>query len=476
MSTTAVLLCGELGLEHGSVADGLEPGTPLAVLEDLCHRPAAAGRALRGLQATRVVLGLCGKRPSAELLGALTGAGAVPFGVEPVPLQGRSLGEAQVLLRAAAARLGALVHGEHGRPVLAAGGMSRRALFSPRALLTEVPIALMDVDACLGSSGCGLCIGACPTEAISAPGPGEPVIDEAACTACGACVTSCPTDALRLSGCSTVQIEAQLGQLVGELSGVLFACRSAAVVAPPGWALIELATLALLTPGWILQLRARGVQVELARCDQQCCAGTHEVAALAELIASAGDPAAGPPATPLSLTEPAATVDAVLAIMSEKEPITIEHSAAPLGMLELDSERCTLCSACALACPTGALRFDEGEEQEPAPALLRHTPRACVACDRCTTVCPEDAVTVRRGIDLGRLRAGTLDIAAAARQRCLVCAIDLPPAPMRRRLRELLPEIAQAPLDLCMGCAMRATRRTGGSTREEAGSSQTITR
>jgi ferredoxin len=471
MSTTAVLLCRELGLEQGSVAGALPDGTPLAVVDDLCHRPYAAGKALRGLEATRVVLGLCGERPSAELVGALRSAGAESFGIEPVLLEGRPLEEAQVLLRATVAKLRMLAHGEHGKPMLAAGGMSRRALFSPRALLTEAPVALLNADACLGSSGCGLCISRCPTEAISAAERGNPAIDEAACTACGACVTSCPTNALRLSGCSTAQIEAQLGQLVGQLPGVLFACPSAAAVPPPGWALIELPTLALLTPGWILQLRARGVQVKLARCDQECCVGTHDVEALAELITFAGSPAASSVVTPLSLAEPAATVDAVLAIMSEWEPIRIEHSAAPLGMLELDNERCTVCGACALACPTSALRFDE----EAAQAMLHHAPRACVACDRCTTVCPEDAVAVRRGIDLGRLRAGTVDIASSARQRCLVCGTDLPPAPMRRRLRELLPEIAQAPLELCTGCAMRAARRTGGSNREDAGSTHAIT-
>jgi ferredoxin len=251
------------------------------------------------------------------------------------------------------------------------------------------------------------------------------------------------------------EIEAQLEPLIGHVAGVLFACRSAQAVAPPGWALVEVPTLSLLTPAWILQTHARGTPVKLAPCDQPCCAGTVDVEALAEVIIAAAGPAAGAPRTPLCLTEPRGTADAVLALVPAEESITVEHTASPLGLLELDRDRCTLCGACSIACPTRALTLEE----RGSVTVLDHDPRACIGCERCATVCPEDALAVRPGIDVRRLREGVVEVAVAERRRCMVCGSDLPPASMRRRLRELLPELSHAPLELCTGCALRAARR-----------------
>jgi len=131
-----------------------------------------------------------------------------------------------------------------------------------------------------------------------------------------------------------------------------------------------------------------------------------------------------------------------------------EDAASPLGVLACDAERCTLCGACAAACPTTALRLEEGVDA----TALHHDPAGCVACGRCVRACPEHALDVRRGIDLARLAVGAVELAHAEREACTRCGADLPPRPMRRRLRELLPELAGAPLELCAGCA-----RTYGS-------------
>jgi len=450
--SVGILLCRELGLEPQSIAD-----TPVAVVSDLCHSPAAAAEAVRRIGAGRVVLGLCEQRASPELTGALLRAGAEPFGIEPLMLRDHEL-EAPQLLAGAVAKLMRLAPREHGKTTLAGGGMSRRALFSPHAVLRHAPVAVLDETACLGSARCGLCATRCPVNAIDTAGQ-LPSVDDAACTACGACVAHCPASALRLSGSSTSQIEAQLEQLLGEIEGVVFACHSANALAPPGWALVELPTLALVTPSWILQTRAHGTMVKLAPCDQPCCAGSVEVEALAELIIAAGGDADGNELAPLHLREPHGTADAVLALVPESEAITVEHSASPLGLLELDPDRCTLCGACSIACPTGALTYEE----RTAETVVQHDPRACIACGRCTTACPEDALAVRPGIDVPRLREGVLELARAERERCMVCGSDLPPATMRRRLRELLPQMADAPLELCAGCASRAVRRVSPS-------------
>ncbi len=461
-----VLVCGELGLEPLATA-----GTRVAVIDDLCHSPSAAAEALKGLGAECVVVGLCESRPSPELVGALCRAGAQPFGIEPVMLRGHER-ETPHLLAGAVAKLERLAPSEHGKPMLAAGERSRRALFSPRAMVTHAPVAILDGAACLGSTRCGLCASRCPVGAID-PGAPLPSIDEDACTACGACVACCPADALRLSGSSTSQIAAQLEPLIGHVDGVVLACRSASAAAPPRWALVELPTLALVTLAWILQIRATGTMVALAPCDQPCCAGSRDVEELAELIVAAADAADGGAAAPLHLAEPRGTADALLALMPDGKSLTVEHSASPLGLLELDTDRCTVCGACSITCPTDALSLEEGT----SAIVLKHDPQRCVGCDRCTTVCPEDAIAVRSGIDLRRLRAGVIEVMRAERERCMVCGANLPPAPMRRRLRELLPQLGDAPPELCAACASKAARRptfSGNASQLERGQATSV--
>ncbi len=52
----------------------------------------------------------------------------------------------------------------------------------------------VDVEKC---TGCGICVEACPVDAIRLDND-VAVIDEAACTVCGVCVDECPNDAIRL--------------------------------------------------------------------------------------------------------------------------------------------------------------------------------------------------------------------------------------------------------------------------------------
>ncbi len=433
MSTTAVLLCRRVEL----AADG-RWGVAAAAVDDLCERPDRAAAALRASGADRAALGLCDRRPSGELIVALRAAGAVAFGIESVALHGRSEHEAAALVAGAVARLGALEPGERGRRTAAAGAISRRALFSPRAVIDHRPVAVLDAAACLGRARCGLCAGICPERAI-AVGERSATIDPTACTACGACVPRCPPGALRLSGSSTAQIEAQLDALLDDVSGIVLACASAAAVAPPGWALVELPTLALITP---------------------CPRG-------------GGVPAHG---RPIGLREPEATAAAAVLLAAPDAVPAFDAPASPLGRLDLDPERCTICGACAVACPTDALSLDDGcpadapsldDGRADAPSLesvlgasgLRHDPAACVGCGRCAAVCPESALTVRRGIDVERLRRGPFALARREHERCATCGAELAPRQLRRRANELLGR-PDAPLELCSGCAARLRPQT----------------
>ena len=403
----------------------------LTAVLDAGLRPSEAAAELRRAGATRAVVLVHDRPVTGEYVGALRRAGADPFGIETVVLAGRSPEEAECLVAAVRARLDALAPGERGRPRLNGGARSRRALFSPGAALVYEPVAVLDEAACAGTAYCGLCAERCPQSAIARTSP-VPTVDLGACTACGLCVPRCPSGALRLSGASTPQVEAQLEALAGHVQGVVLACRAAAAEAPAGWALVELPTLALVTVGWLLQLRARGVEVRTAPCGEPGCA------AVAEVVALAGRLAVRPQAGPLRLTEPEATATALGGGAG-----VIESDASPLGVVSFQATACTLCGACATACPTEAIRLEEGLDE----TVLRLAPSACTGCGRCAVACPERALAVRPGIDLGRLRRETVELVWAPVESCAGCGAVLPPRPMRRRLG-----LAD---DLCAACAAR---------------------
>jgi ferredoxin len=59
---------------------------------------------------------------------------------------------------------------------------------------------------------------------------------------------------------------------------------------------------------------------------------------------------------------------------------------APYGCVAVDTKRCTLCMACAGACPASALM------DTPDTPALRFLERNCVQCSLCEKTCPEDAI------------------------------------------------------------------------------------
>ncbi len=439
MNRTAVLVCNGAGVDTS--LDGL----PAVVVDDLCHSPAGAAQALSGLGASRVVLGLCDETsvPSA-LRGALHRAGAGRFGIETVALAGTDRPDA--LLAAAAARLEGLSADEPGRPMLAANPLTRQSLFRPSTVIDYEPIAVLDKALCLGNDRCGVCADACPTDAIGRCG-GYPQVNASACGACAECIRSCPTGALHLSGAAPSQVTAQLERLLEFADGVVLACaRAEATVAPPGWALVTLPSLALVTPGWILQIRTRGREVRLAGCGGPCCSRAAAVEQFAQRLLA--EPQR--PMTPLQLREPAATIEALAGV--ETQP-AIADEESPLGLLTLATERCTLCGACATSCPTSALQLDEGEQG--TTLFFAHS--ACTGCKRCVAVCPEDALAVTRAFDPALIERGSVALLAAPQEACSVCGTPLPPAPLRRRLGELLGDVRESELSTCAACARRAS-------------------
>jgi heterodisulfide reductase subunit A len=83
-------------------------------------------------------------------------------------------------------------------------------------------VATVSTSAC---TGCGICLDACPFDAISLAAAGEAVpspaamvatIDAAGCKGCGGCAPVCPQGAIDLKGYTDAQVRAMIdGLLIG---------------------------------------------------------------------------------------------------------------------------------------------------------------------------------------------------------------------------------------------------------------------
>lgn len=63
----------------------------------------------------------------------------------------------------------------------------------------RIGVAVIHEDRCLAfeqANTCGICVDACPYEALSFDGGRRPVVDESLCNGCGECVKICPANVL----------------------------------------------------------------------------------------------------------------------------------------------------------------------------------------------------------------------------------------------------------------------------------------
>lgn len=466
------------------------------LVPDLCADPAR----VRTDGAAGLVLGLCGPGPaSADLQALARTAGLDPFGAEVVDLDLLArLGPAGTLAERAAAALASAASAllaagptPPGRMRLRLGGdVSRRGLLSGAAVSYR-PVAEIDRGACLGTERCGLCVAACPVDAI-VPSHPFPSVGTDACVGCAACVSTCPVAAVDVGGATVEQLEARMDAIWAwpwsERSAVLFACRGAArtvgssgaagAQAASPWIPVIVPCLASVTEGWLLQTLAAGAPaVGMLGCGERCGAGSmprveeraryvlgvvgapdrvriaraDEPEPLAPLVPPAPAPGPGRDLPPL-VNEPQATAAALAAVAGAG--VELDLLGGPLGLPSVQVEGCTLCGTCTTVCPTGALRM-EGDAE--APALTLDAGR-CVSCGHCVSICPERVVEVERRTTVETI-AGRRTLKRATAGRCRRCGAPVAPAPMLERIRELLPEESPALLEvltgLCLDCRGR---------------------
>ena len=308
----------------------------------------------------------------------------------------------------------------------------------------------VDHEACVAGrrcvTGCRACELVCPHDAISiSSSDGDAVaIDPDVCTDCGICLGSCPTDALSSPRSGSLETLARATtdalQTAADPAGrsrlAMIGRRSRPV--PPVIAYAERAVLPTVVHATIDGPATIPVPVRAAP-------GVHASLLLFALAAGAGgvvlvgdprsaDDALERPAEEARQTLADLGVDAAVAsvVATDAEsvrttlgrvardaplvdepleqaadtPATLSAravetladaprgvvSAPALGSVTVDADACTLCSACDSLCPTGAI-------EQPDASTLTVDPAACVGCGICTA-CPEDAIDVQETVSI----------------------------------------------------------------------------
>lgn len=470
-----VLACDHLaacGVEPAALERGLEQRCApvrLRTAAGVCGDARALPEATAG--AERAVLALCARRPaSAVLQTALRRAGLDPLGVPLVPVAARcaahppdvAAARAEVLIAGGVARARAFrgSRPEHLR-LRAARIRTRRSLLL--ADLAYEPVAAVVGTRCAATAGCALCVAACPAGAI-ARDDGRVVVERSRCDACGACVAACPREAIELPAYRGEELWAEIDTLLtgpdGALGprGIAFVCRHVELAGEAaGWLPVEVPSLRLLDATWVVRCFDAGASavavVECERCvDETVRAGVVWCSALLEAIGSqdrarlipAGSPelAASPPPldrAPRSSESFPGAAAAVLSLVGSDRSMDgadLAGPGSPFGRVSVDAERCTMCGACAKACPTGALALAETERE--LALTLDHA--CCVACSSCARACPEGAgvIEVVRATSLALLREGPVPLARDVQARCIRCGGPIAPGTMLGRVAALL--------------------------------------
>ncbi len=502
---TLVLLCGSLerrnpAVDPSELANWIvesKARTRALIVPDLCSSPGAVADAADGDTRT-LVLGLCSSEyREPEFQRSARKAGIDPLAIAVVapgsycatPQQDRDAGGvAKTLLAAAVARVQAFPGSqpEDIRPYVVGGGqkISRRALFTMPPIAYR-PVASIDRDACVASTGCDQCVQACPADALTNL-DGVIQIARRSCVSCGLCQSACPTSAAQLPGQTISQLEAEVGELLTNPAldsdaprAILFVCRKSASAVDslsqssspmaPNWLPLSVPCSGFVSPAVILQSLAHGAAaVGMLACGNDCRYDQRErtqgeidycqkvLAALglpsgaaaffdaslgaSSLAARLSSPLVGSRDTAastsrLSFSGPSAAASALTALAGDVAPAALDHPYSPLGLVNIDADGCTGCGSCAQTCPTGALDLAQGDT-----VTLDYDPTLCTGCAQCVSVCPEQVVHVSRSTDLARLGNGPERLYEDEAIRCKSCGSVVAPAAMLKRIEAALSE------------------------------------
>jgi Fe-S-cluster-containing hydrogenase component 2 len=280
-------------------------------------------------------------------------------------------------------------------------------------------------------AACRRCADVCPHEAVTVRGRGVE-IDDVDCSGCGLCVQACPSQALeprvrleagRAAKCSQVEGDAQTVHCLGRLRPTdlhrllrgrrrLVLARGDCADCPIGTAAVREAIDEVAeTARELLTLRGAAGEIVVEQRDRLDDVDTAETLDRRALLRGGWrgmqrgasdalaplDPGGDEGEVPL---EAARTWRALeLSDLAADEPVPW-----PVPTV---NDACILCPICTKVCPTDAFsrRFDD----DGGGALVLE-PSRCIGCDACVGACPVRAIEMRRRPSWGEVSGGARDV------------------------------------------------------------------
>ncbi|MEX2540453.1 MAG: 4Fe-4S dicluster domain-containing protein [Trueperaceae bacterium] len=291
-----------------------------------------------------------------------------------------------------------------------------------------------DEDLCLAagkSVACTSCRDACPHDAITIRhGSAKAVeIDSVDCSGCGLCVQACPSQALegRVSiergaaslRCSQVSGSAasvhclgrlqpsDLLRLAGSEDSVRLA-RGDCGSCPVGTAAVAEASLAVRDQAVELaRLHGRSLDIEVVERDRLEQTRNADAVSRRELLRGGWRSLRVRTGDMLAPLDPGDDVASLPAEMQRRYRVIAaaapqQEDPVPWSLPRV-SDECIMCPACVKACPTGAL---ERVFEADGDGVLKLQPDRCVGCEACMSVCPVGAVSMEESVSWSELSGG----------------------------------------------------------------------
>jgi len=392
----------------------------------------------------------------------------------------------------------------------AEGEISRRQLFK-LAIPRYEAVPFIEPALCRGGEECGLCLDACPLEAIKDESEGV-IIDTSLCNGCGACVAACPFRAVVYPGYLPEEVDGEMEVTLGPAGPspgpemIALVCRGCLsidgddngprLVLPHGMVALGVPCLVMASPWLMLRAFDRGARGLALLCNREKCPlGSHSdgwqggISFVQGLLGGWGvEPArirvfqtdddgyfaggleefareiTGLGATRLKASEAVPLPDEgwllaelvrgmskKLGSLTEK---VITAGTVPFGSLKLDGSKCTGCGLCVRDCPTEALTASSG--QEAFSLLFSHD--RCLGCNRCLAICPERCLSLEHILKLDEINGPAQVLFEDGIVRCRRCGGVIGSEAMVGGLRAKVLGSGKSSadyFDLCPDCKVR---------------------